>query len=54
MREERREVEQLQCLLNLKYEAGNLVTSMDIERATILKAQLREVHERKARGHECM
>ncbi|CAB1347092.1 unnamed protein product [Coregonus sp. 'balchen'] len=45
-REERREVNHIQRLLEL--EAGNLGGSVDWERSSALKAQLREVHERKA------
>ncbi|CAB1324757.1 unnamed protein product [Coregonus sp. 'balchen'] len=49
-REERREVDHIQRLLELELEAGNLGWSVDWERSTALKAQLREVHERKARA----
>ncbi|CAB1319734.1 unnamed protein product, partial [Coregonus sp. 'balchen'] len=47
-REERREVDHIQRLLELELEAGNLGGSVDWERSSALKAQLREVHEQKA------
>ncbi|CAB1334198.1 unnamed protein product [Coregonus sp. 'balchen'] len=47
-REERREVDHIQRLLELELEAGNLGGSVDWERSSALKAQLREVPERKA------
>ncbi|CAB1312771.1 unnamed protein product [Coregonus sp. 'balchen'] len=47
-REERRDVDHIQRLLELELEAGNLCGSVDWERSSALKAQLREVHERKA------
>ncbi|CAB1330918.1 unnamed protein product [Coregonus sp. 'balchen'] len=49
-REERREVDHIKRLLNLELEAGNLGGSVDWERSSALKAQFREVHERKARA----
>ena len=49
-REERREVDRIQRLIELEYEAGNLGGSIDWERFSALKAQLRELQERKARA----
>ncbi|CAB1325345.1 unnamed protein product [Coregonus sp. 'balchen'] len=49
-REEKREVDHIQRLLELELEAGNLGGSADWERSAALKAQLREVHEWKARA----
>uniref|UniRef100_A0A8K9V1F6 Reverse transcriptase domain-containing protein n=1 Tax=Oncorhynchus mykiss TaxID=8022 RepID=A0A8K9V1F6_ONCMY len=49
-REERREVDRIQRLIELEYEAGNLGGSIDWERFAALKAQLRELQEQKARA----
>ncbi|CAB1343287.1 unnamed protein product [Coregonus sp. 'balchen'] len=49
-RKERREVDHIQRLQELELEAGNLGGSVDWERSSALKVQLREVHERKARA----
>ncbi|CAB1348842.1 unnamed protein product [Coregonus sp. 'balchen'] len=49
-REERTEVDHIQRLLELELEAGNLGGSVDWERSSALKAQLRELHEQKARA----